>query len=223
MTRPTSAPPIRVLVADDHTVVRQGIRRVLEEDPGLLVVAEAATGGEVLERAARERPDVVLLDLTMPGATGLDVVRALREQVVETRVLILSVHDDREYVLESVRAGAHGYLRKDSSPSEIRQAIRAVHGGDSFFSPPVARHLAAAVQQGDDQPGALEDLTSRERDVLVRISRGLTNREAAGELGISVRTVEAHRDSLMRKLRIHTVAGLTRFAMEQGLLRDRGS
>jgi len=218
----TAAAPIRVLVADDHTVVRQGIRRVLEEDPGLLVVAEAATGGEVLERAARERPDVVLLDLTMPGATGLDVVRALRERVAEARVLILSVHDDREYVLESVRAGAHGYLRKDSSPADIRQAIRAVHGGDSFFSPPVARHLAAAVQDGAP-PGSLEELTSRERDVLVRIARGLTNREAAGELGISVRTVEAHRDSLMRKLRIHTVAGLTRFAIEQGLLGDRPS
>jgi DNA-binding NarL/FixJ family response regulator len=213
-------PPIRVLVADDHTVVRQGIRHVLEEDPGLRVVAEAATGSEVLERAAREQPDVVLLDLTMPEATGLDVVRALREKVPGARVLILSVHDDREYVLESVRAGAHGYLRKDSSPADIRQAIRAVHGGDSFFSPPVARHLVAAVQ-GGAPPGALEDLTSRERDVLVRVARGLTNREAAAELGISVRTVEAHRDSLMRKLRIHTVAGLTRFAMEQGLFGER--
>ncbi len=216
----TAPQPIRVLVADDHAVVRQGIRHVLEEDAGLRVVAEAATGGEVLERAARERPDVVLLDLTMPGATGLDIVRALREKVAEARILILSVHDDREYVLESVRAGAHGYLRKDSSPAEIRQAIRAVHGGDSFFSPPVARHLAAAVQDGAP-PGALEELTSRERDVLGRIARGLTNREAAGELGISVRTVEAHRDSLMRKLRIHTVAGLTRFAMEHGLIGER--
>jgi DNA-binding NarL/FixJ family response regulator len=218
----TAPQPIRVLVADDHAVVRQGIRHVLEEDAGLSVVAEAATGGEVLERAARERPDVVLLDLTMPGATGLDIVRALREKVAGARILILSVHDDREYVLESVRAGAHGYLRKDSSPADIRQAVRAVHGGDSFFSPQVARHLAAAVQDGAP-PGALEELTSRERDVLVRIARGLTNREAAGELGISVRTVEAHRDSLMRKLRIHTVAGLTRFALEHGLIGERTS
>lgn len=218
----TAPQPIRVLVADDHAVVREGIRHVLEEDAGLQVVAEAATGGEVLERAARERPDVVLLDLTMPGATGLDIVRALREKVAGARILILSVHDDREYVLESVRAGAHGYLRKDSSPADIRQAVRAVHGGDSFFSPQVARHLAAAVQDGAP-PGALEELTSRERDVLVRIARGLTNREAAGELGISVRTVEAHRDSLMRKVRIHTVAGLTRFALEHGLIGERTS
>lgn len=212
--------PLRVLVVDDHTVVREGLRRVLEEGSGLRVVAEAASGAEALEQAIREQPDVVLLDLTMPGpgGGGLEVVRALRDQVPEARVLILSVHDDREYVLESVRAGAHGYLRKDSSPAEIRQAIHAVSTGDSFFSPPVARHLAAAVQ-GDDNPvrARLAALTSRERDVLVRVAQGRTNRETAAELGISVRTVETHRDSLMRKLGIHTVAELTRFALENGL------
>jgi DNA-binding NarL/FixJ family response regulator len=212
--------PLRVLVVDDHSVVREGLRRVLEEGSGLRVVAEAASGAEALERAIREKPDVVLLDLTMPGpgGGGLEVVRALRDQVPEARVLILSVHDDREYVLESVRAGAHGYLRKDSSPAEIRQAIQAVSTGDSFFSPPVARHLVAAVQ-GDNTPvpARLAVLTSRERDVLVRVARGRTNRETAAELGISVRTVETHRDSLMRKLGIHTVAELTRFALENGL------
>jgi two-component system, NarL family, nitrate/nitrite response regulator NarL len=160
---------------------------------------------------------VVLLDLSMPGASGLDVVRQLRARHPDTRILILSVHDDREYVLESVRVGAHGYLRKDSSPADIRQAIRAVHAGDSFFSPPAARHLTAAVQ---DQAAIdrIGDLTSREREILLRVARGRTNREAAAELGISVRTVETHRDSLMRKLGIHTVAGLTRFALEHRLL-----
>jgi len=218
---------IRVLVADDHLVVREGIRHVLEDAPGggLRVVAEAATGPETLEQATRERPDVVLLDLTMPGASGLDIVRRLRASLPDTRVLILSVHDDREYVLESVRAGAHGYLRKDSSPADLRQAIHAVFAGDSFFSPQVARHLTDALQSGapGDDAGAgtaLTELTARERDVLLRVARGLTNRETAAELGISVRTVEAHRDSLMRKLRIHTVAGLTRLAIEQGLLAD---
>ncbi|MGH7537066.1 MAG: response regulator [Gemmatimonadales bacterium] len=207
---------IRVLVADDHAVVRQGIRHVLEGASGFRVVAEAATGPEALEGAAREHPDVVLLDLTMPGASGLDIVRALRQRVPEAHVLILSVHDDRQYVLESVRAGAHGYLRKDSSPADIREAIRAVAGGDSFFSPPVARHLTTAIQH-QAPPGNPEVLTTREREVLVRVARGLTNRETGAELGIGVRTVEAHRDSLMRKLRIHTVAGLTRFALEHGL------
>jgi DNA-binding NarL/FixJ family response regulator len=217
--------PIRILVADDHVVVRQGIRHVLESDADLTVIAEAENGSDTLAQAERARPDVVLLDLTMPGATGLDVVRRLRARLPETKVLILSVHDDREYVLESVRAGAHGYLRKDSSPGEIRQAIRAVHAGDSFFSPPVARHLTDALQETPRQPAQdtandVSTLTAREREVLVRIARGLTNRETAGELGISVRTVEAHRDNLMRKLRIHTVAGLTRLAMERGLLSD---
>lgn len=212
---------IRVLLADDHSVVREGLRHVLAGDPALAVVGEAGTGPDAMALAAAERPDVVLLDLTMPGAGGLEVLRHLRATLPEIRVLILSVHDDPEYVLESVRAGAHGYLRKDSSPSEIREAIRAVHAGDAYFSPPVARHLTTALRDATPALSPESDigvLTSREREVLVRIARGLTNRETASELGISVRTVEAHRDSLMRKLRIHTVAGLTRFAISQGLL-----
>ena len=217
--------PLTVLVVDDHSVVREGLRRVLEEGSGgsLRVVAEAANGAEAVERAIRDKPDVVLLDLTMPGpgGSGLAVVRTLRDRAPEVRVLILSVHDDREYVLESVRAGAHGYLRKDSSPAEIRQAIHAVCAGDSFFSPPVARHLAAAVQGETPRPaGSLAALTARERDVLIGVARGRTNRETAAELGISVRTVETHRDSLMRKLGIHTVAELTRFALEHRLIAD---
>jgi len=220
--------PLKVLVVDDHSVVREGLRRVLEEGSGgdLRVVAEAANGAEAVERAIREKPDVVLLDLTMPGpgGSGLAVVRTLRDRAPDARVLILSVHDDREYVLESVRAGAHGYLRKDSSPAEIRQAIHAVCAGDSFFSPPVARHLAAAVQDGSQRPaGSLAALTARERDVLVGVASGRTNRETAAALGISVRTVETHRDSLMRKLGIHTVAELTRFALEHRLIADRAT
>ena len=219
--------PLRVLVVDDHSVVREGLRRVLEEGSGgnLRVVAEAANGVEAVECALREKPDVVLLDLTMPGpgGSGLAVVRTLRDRAPAARVLILSVHDDREYVLESVRAGAHGYLRKDSSPAEIRQAIHAVCAGDSFFSPTVARHLAAAVQDGGPQQTAasLAALTARERDVLIGVASGRTNRETAAELGISVRTVETHRDSLMRKLGIHTVAALTRFALEHRLIAGR--
>jgi DNA-binding NarL/FixJ family response regulator len=220
--------PLKVLVVDDHSVVREGLRRVLEEGSGgdLRVVAEAANGAEAVERAVREKPDVVLLDLTMPGpgGSGLAVVRTLRDRAPNARVLILSVHDDREYVLESVRAGAHGYLRKDSSPAEIRQAIHAVCAGDSFFSPPVARHLAAAVQDGSERPaGSLAALTARERDVLIGVASGRTNRETAAALGISVRTVETHRDSLMRKLGIHTVAELTRFALEHRLIADRAT
>ncbi len=143
---------IRVLVADDHTVVRQGIRHVLEGDPEFSVVGEAGTGAEALALALRERPDVVLLDLTMPDGTGIHVLQRLRDQAPEIRVLVLSVHDEREYVIESVRAGAHGYLRKDSTPAEIRQAVRAVQAGDSYFSPVVARHLTAALRGGGGAP-----------------------------------------------------------------------
>lgn len=213
---------IRVLIADDHTVVRQGIRHVLEGDPVFTVVGEAGTGAEALALALRERPDVVLLDLTMPDGTGIHVLQRLREQLPDIRVLVLSVHDEREYVIESVRAGAHGYLRKDSTPAEIRQGVRAVQAGDSYFSPVVARHLTTALrggpESGDAGAGAAADLTAREREVLVRVARGRTNKETAAELGISVRTVETHRDNLMKKLKIHTVAGLTKFALEQGLI-----
>lgn len=213
--------PIRVLLADDHSVVREGLRHVLAGAPELTVVGEAGTGPDTMRLAAELRPDVVLLDLTMPGAGGLEVLRHLRATLPAVRVLILSVHDDPEYVLESVRGGAHGYLRKDSSPAEIRQAIRAVHAGDAYFSPPVARHLTTALRDPSAAPapeGDVTTLTAREREVLIRVARGLTNKATAAELGISVRTVEAHRDSLMRKLKIHTVAGLTRFALAHGLL-----
>jgi DNA-binding NarL/FixJ family response regulator len=217
-------PDIRVLVVDDHSVVREGIRHVLAGAPGFEVVGEAASGSEALDLVERQRPDVVVLDISMPGDSGLRVVGEIHRRAPTARILMLSIHDRTEYVLESVRAGAHGYLRKDTTPAELRHAIRAVHEGGEFFSPVVAAQLTAAIR-GDEPAEAsvpasspVESLTAREREVLVRIARGLTNKETAAELGISVRTVEAHRDSLMRKIGVHTVAGLTRLAMEAGLL-----
>ena len=230
--------PIRVMVVDDHSIVREGLRQVLQADGGFDVVGEAANGAESLAMAARERPDVILLDITMPGDSGLVVAQQLRQQVPEARVLILSVHDDAEYVLESVRAGAHGYLRKDTTPADLRSAIRAVHNGDAWFSPAVATRLAemlrseaaaapppapAGAASAGAAPPSLDTLTNREREVLALIARGLLNKEIGTQLGISVRTVEAHRDSVVRKLGIRNAAGLTRFAMEQGLLRDDGA
>ncbi len=209
--------PIRVLVADDHTVVRQGIRHVLEQEPGFTVVAEAATGTEALAAAERHRPDVVVLDISMPGESGLTLAARLRDLLPDTRVLILSMHDNTEYVLESVRSGADGYLLKDSAATELRSAVRAVQRGESWFSPAVASRLSAALR-GGTAPGALDQLTAREREVLAGVARGCTNKEIAAELGISHRTVETHRESLMRKLGIRTVAGLTRLALEQGLI-----
>ena len=223
---------IRVLIVDDHGIVREGLRQVLLADSDFAVVGEAADGVEALDLAVRERPDVILLDITMPGDSGLVVAQRLRQLVPESRVLILSVHDDAEYVLESVRAGAHGYLRKDTTPADLRSAVRAVHRGDAYFSPVVAKRLTELLRK-DAIPAAavaatsasLDALTNREREVLVHVAHGRQNKEIAGALGISVRTVEAHRDSMVRKLGIRSTAGLTRFAMEQGLLRDdvRGS
>ncbi|MGE0351595.1 MAG: response regulator [Gemmatimonadales bacterium] len=213
--------PIRVLVADDHALVREGIRHVLMGQPGFEVVAEAGSAAEVLELAGRHRPDVILLDISMPGAHRLEVAAELRRRVPVSQILILSVHDHPEYVLESVRAGAQGYLKKDTAPNELRNAVRAVARGEGFFSPSVARQLSLALQgqtERTEQQERLEQLTGRERDVLLGIVNGETNKEIAARLGISPRTVETHRESLMRKLEIRTVAGLTRFAVDSGLL-----
>jgi DNA-binding NarL/FixJ family response regulator len=211
-----------VLVADDHAIVRTGIRHVLEGEPGFTVVGEAATGPETLALALEHRPDVAVLDISMPGQSGLSVTAELRRHCPDTRVLILSMHDNTEYVLESVRAGAHGYLLKDTAATELRGAVRAVAQGESYFSPPIASRLSAVVR-GDlaveaSPAGLLAQLTGREREVLIGVTRGLTNKEIAAELGISHRTVETHRESLMRKLSLRSVAELTRFALETGVI-----
>ena len=218
--------PIRVMLVDDHDIVREGVRQVLQADGAFDVVGEASDGVRALEVALRERPDVVLLDITMPGESGLVVLQRLRLQLPDTRVLVLSVHDDAEYVMESVRTGAHGYLRKDTTPADLRSAVRAVHAGDAYFSPVVAKRITEMLRTEATAPTAmsatpsLELLTNREREVLALVARGLLNKEIGVRLGISVRTVEAHRDSLTRKLGIRNAAGLTRYAIEQGLLSD---
>jgi DNA-binding NarL/FixJ family response regulator len=221
--------PIKVLVVDDHSVVREGIRHVLDDGVRFTVVGEASSGVEAVTAAVALQPDVVVLDISMPGGSGLHAVSALLERVPSVRILMLSVHDDLEYILESVRSGAHGYLRKDSTPAELRDAITTVRSGNAWFSPQVARQLAEALRSGTAPqepaaersvrpPNAVDVLTGREREILIHIAEGKTNKEIGAVLGISTRTVEAHRDSLMRKLGIRTVAGLTRLALEQGLL-----
>lgn len=213
--------PIRVLVADDHMIVRTGIRHVLESEAGFEVVGEAATAPEALVLAAELRPDVILLDISMPGQSGLELAARLRGTTPAPRVLILSMHDNAEYVLESVKAGAHGYLLKDTAATELRSAIRAVCRGESYFSPPIAGRLRDALRGRYTSPaGTLDQLTGRERDVLVGVAQGKTNKEIGATLGISHRTVETHRESLMRKLQIRTVAELTRFALAAGIVED---
>jgi RNA polymerase sigma factor (sigma-70 family) len=212
--------PIRVIVADDHSVVREGIRTVLEASDDFDVIAEAATGEEALRLIAEHDPDVAILDITMPELSGIEVITRLRERAARTSVLILSMHDHPEYVLGAVRAGADGYLMKSAGPAEVRDAVRAVAEGRESFSRRVTQQLSSALR---DEAGRetsrdrLEQLTPREKEVLVRVAEGRTSREIAEEFGISHRTVETHRESIMRKLGIRTVAGLTRFALEAGI------
>ena len=163
-----------MLVADDHAIVRTGIRHVLETEPGFTVVAEASNGAEALALAIELSPDVAVLDISMPGMSGLQTAAELRRRAPDTRILMLSMHDNTEYVLESLRAGVHGYLLKDSAAAELGTAIRAVCRGESFFSPPVARQLGAVVrgELGAERPGTLAQLTSRERQVLVGVAGG---------------------------------------------------
>lgn len=211
---------VRVLVADDHAMVREGIRSVLERETGFEVVGEATNGTEVVPLAEQLQPDVAVLDISMPGESGLVAAARLRMALPDVRVLILSMYDNCEYVLESVRAGAHGYLLKDGAAQELATAIRAVLAGDAYFSSVVAARLTEAVRgdlSREQGRASLQALTGREREVLRGIARGLTNKEIAAELGISHRTVETHRESLMRKLNIKTVAGLTKLALEFGV------
>ncbi|MCU0616551.1 MAG: response regulator transcription factor [Gemmatimonadaceae bacterium] len=215
----STATRVRVMLADDHALVREGLRHVLDAEPGLEVVAEAANGVEAVRLALEHQPDVVVLDITMPEENGLRAAARLREQLPSAKILMLSMHDNAEYVREGMRIGTHGYILKDSAGEELRAAIRAVHAGGTFFSPSVVRRLTSAPETASPPPAQtlLGQLTPRERDVLQGIVAGHTNKAIAAQLGISRRTVEAHRESLMRKLEIHTVAGLTRFALDAGL------
>jgi DNA-binding NarL/FixJ family response regulator len=212
---------IRVLIADDHAVVREGVRKVLSKEHGFEVVAEAEDGMKTLALAEEHRPDVVVLDLTMPGVSGLEIAVKLRETVSEAGVLILTMHERGEYVLEAVRAGALGYVLKDTGPAELRESVRAVFRGDEFFSPQVTATMSAALRSElarEHRQGLIEGLSPREREVLALVASGDTNKEIGSALGISPRTVESHRESLVKKLKIRTVAELTRFAVETGLV-----
>ncbi|MGE3818822.1 MAG: response regulator [Isosphaeraceae bacterium] len=210
------APTIRVLLADDHTLVRAGFKALLEDHPDIKVVAETSDGREVSKLVREAKPDVVLLDIAMPG-NGLDVAARLRVEAPDLKVIILSMHVSEVYIQRALDAGVSAYLVKDSAPAELEVSIRAVMRGEVYLSPVVATQV---LDRYVKSPGrdASPALTDRQRDVLVRVARGLTTKAIARELNISVKTVEAHRTQIMDRLKIHDVAGLTRYALREGLI-----
>lgn len=216
---PADQKAIRVLLVDDHALVRSGLRALIEAFPGVRVVAEAADGHAAFELVARDRPDVVLMDVTMPELNGLEATTRVVRKFPEVRVLVLSMHADEEYVGLALRAGAAGYLLKDASASELELAIRSVARGDTYLSPVAAKGVVADyLQRGAEPPTARERLTSRQREILQLIAEGHTTKDIARRLGLSVKTVEAHRTQLMERLGIHDIAGLVRWAIRAGLV-----
>jgi two-component system response regulator NreC len=210
---------IRVLVADDHTIVRQGLVSLLRDSGLCEVVAEASNGLEAVEQARSTRPDVALIDMTMPRLSGLEAVRRIHEELRATRILVLTVHDEEEYVLAMVRAGATGYLLKNTAASELIAAVRALHAGQGYFSPEAARVLAASHQQpGKETMDPYQQLTSREREVFHLVIEGKSTKEVAILLDISVKTAENHRARVMEKLKVHNTAELVHYAARKGLL-----
>jgi DNA-binding NarL/FixJ family response regulator len=211
--------PIRTLVADDHRIVRESLVAVLEASGACQVVAQAADGIEAVELALQLRPEVAILDISMPRLNGIEVVRRLRAELPATRTLVLTMHEEEEYVLHVVRAGASGYLLKDSATSELLQAVRDLHAGRGHFGPYAARVIADQVHQPrrdlDDPYGRL---TSREREVFHLLIEGRTTKEVARALSISVKTAENHRAHVLEKLSAHNIADLVRYAVRKGLL-----
>jgi DNA-binding NarL/FixJ family response regulator len=209
--------PIRLLLVDDHPIVRKGLGLCLARQPNLKIVGDAGDGQEALRKARELLPDVILMDIEMPRMNGLAVTELLRQELPQINVLIVSMHSSAEYVLRIVRSGARGCLFKDASPGELVKAIETVAAGETFFSGDVARGVLNQLVRQTRQWPALARMSNRERQVCAGIADGLSNKEIAQDLAIGVRTVETYRVSLMRKLDIHTVAGLTQFAVATGL------
>jgi DNA-binding NarL/FixJ family response regulator len=207
---------IRILLADDHAVVRQGFRMILGAQPDMEIVGEAGNGREAVELAERLKPEVVVMDVSMPELNGIEATRRLAASLPHTRVLALSMHKDSVYVREILRAGARGYLLKDSVADDLVSAVRAVASGEGYLSPQVSNAVLDDYRRHVTNP--IDLLTSREREVLQMLAEGKTNKEIAGVLNLSAYTVEAHRGRVMEKLNVHTIADLVRFAVRNGLV-----
>ena len=210
--------PIRLLIADDHPVVRHGICTCLAHHERIQIVGEAGDGREALTLTRELKPDVVLMDIDMPQMNGLVVTDLLRREMPQVKVLIFSMYSNSEYALRIIQCGARGFVLKEAPPEEIVHAIEAVDSGTAHFSPEVARVALDQVVRGNGEVAGSSRLSSREREVLMHLAEGESNKEIARQLAIGVRTVETHRERIMRKLDIHSIAGLTRFAIAQGMV-----
>ena len=216
---------IRIVLVDDHEIVRAGLRMLLQSQTDIEIVGEAENGQQALELCRQAHPDVVVMDITMPGPSGLEVTRQLKQQHPDIAVLALTIHEGEQYFFEMLNAGASGYVPKRAAPTDLVNAIRAVHSGEVYLHPSVAKSLVndylQRVQMGWER-ASYDGLTEREQQVLKMIAEGQMNKEIAEKLSISVRTVERHRENIMSKLNLHTRAELVRYAVDKGLI-DLGS
>ena len=215
---------ITVMLAEDHTIVRQGIRTLLEAEKDLNVVGEADNGRQAVQMAKRLRPDVIVMDIGMPSLNGLEATRQISRQIPKSKVVVLSSYSDDEYVQQLTAAGATGYLIKTTASQDLVMAIREAKKGNAFFSPAISKrlieHYRQAVVRGEPLKKGRGRLTSREMEVLQLVAEGNHNKQIAAKLFISIKTVEKHRQQLMNKLEIHEVAGLTRYAITKGFVED---
>lgn len=211
--------PLRILLAEDHTLVRAGIRALLESLEDVEVVAEASDGREALRLARAHHPDILLMDITMKELNGLEATARLAKERAATRVIILSMHADQAYVHQALQAGAAGYLLKGSDLAELELALKAVARGDTYLSPAVSKGLVGGLLSGKTPANnPLDELTPRQREILQLIAEGRTTKEIAARLDLSIKTIETHRAQLMERLDIHEVAGLVKFAIRVGLV-----
>lgn len=212
---------IRVILAEDHTIVRKGLRSLLEGEEDIEVIGEAGDGKEAITLVEQKKPDIVVMDIGMPQLNGLEATRRIKKKFPETKVLILTMHTNEEYVFEILQAGASGYVVKKAAPTELVSALRAVKQGESFLSPSISKKVIDEYLQRSGEAkrrGAFELLTDREREVLQLIAEGNSTRGIAGRLFISTKTVETHRSNLMEKLDLHGTADLTRYAIRMGIV-----
>jgi DNA-binding NarL/FixJ family response regulator len=215
--------PYKVLVVDDHAVVRQGIRNLLETQPGLEVCCEASNGLEAVDQVKKARPDLVLLDLTMPEMNGLDAARAIREASPQTEVLVLSMHFSEEIAREVLRTGARGYMLKSDANTELVTAVQRVRKGEQYFTSCLASTMAESFAQSksdgtDDSPIAGTPLTPREVEIVQLLAEGKSNKETAAALGVSTRTIESHRNHIMHKMNFESFSDLVKFAIRKSLV-----